>query len=206
MTKKQQTRQKIINVSKNYFMSKGYKDTLISDIASEIKIDRRTVYRHFESKELILLEILSAAFKDFSKHLLETEFKIRYNVFEKIDVLFDKYFDYFKTNNYMFLLVGMLDRNLSTESRNSKSYLCFIETSKVPDVLLGELIQEGIDNGMIRNEITSEITAISINNALLSLASRIATQKEKLDNEQHIESWKMLEILADLLISGLKND
>ena len=67
MTKSEITRRAILKVAKKHFLKNGFKDTYMIDIAKEVKKDRRTIYRHFESKEVLILEILNGLFEKFLK-------------------------------------------------------------------------------------------------------------------------------------------
>lgn len=53
------TRQRILDVSARLFAERGYDRTTVRDIASELGISNPSLYYHFESKEAILLELLS---------------------------------------------------------------------------------------------------------------------------------------------------
>lgn len=206
MTKKEETRQRILHVAKDKFISVGYKDTLIIDIAKEVKIDRRTVYRHFDTKEIILLTLLTDYFDMFGKHLSEVDFSYTDNSFMKMQILFDHYSKFFLNNIEMLILAGMLDTNLSSDSRETLLYKEFIKSTQKPDELMCELLEEGIKDSSIIENINPKLYSVTINNSLLSLASRVVRQKDLLDKEQGMESWQMVTSLGDIIINGLKND
>jgi AcrR family transcriptional regulator len=206
MTKKDRTRNKILQISKNLFFTKGYKDTLITDIANEVEVDRRTIYRHFESKEVILVTIVKSMYNEFGSYLNNTSFENALSAFEKIEALLDKYSHYFQNNIEILILSSMLDNNLSNETRKLKIYQEFVELSQIPDSIIRTLLQEGIYDKSILPDIDIDITSVTINNALLSLASRVVGHKDILDKEQGLESWKMVYSLGDLILRGIKND
>ncbi len=53
-----ETKNMILNVSKNLFFEIGYKETSIRKIANEVNISSGTIYKHFDNKAAILDEIL----------------------------------------------------------------------------------------------------------------------------------------------------
>lgn len=206
MTKKEKTRNEILSVSKELFISKGYKDTLIIDIAKKVAVDRRTIYRHFESKEVILVTIIEAMYEDFGTYLNTIVFTDNLTSFEKIVELLDKYSFYFLNHVDILIITSMLDNNLSNETRNIKSYKEFVKKTQIPDEILLQLLKSGVTDHSIISAIDLETTTVTINNSLLSLASRVVGHKDILDIEQGLESWKMVFSLADLLLRGIKND
>lgn len=54
------TRQRILDAAYLLFRSKGYTRVSIDDIAAAATITKRTLYRHFDSKDLILEDVLKA--------------------------------------------------------------------------------------------------------------------------------------------------
>lgn len=206
MMKKEQTREKILEKSKEFFIEKGYKDTLIIDIAKSINLDRRTIYRHFDSKEVILLTIVKSMYEDFIQFLDKVIYPEELNAYEKLSLLFDKYSEYFLKNIDILIISSMFDNNLSIETRSIDLYKEFLKLSKIPDTVITHFLTEGILDQSIREDIEVNTAAFTINNALLSLASRIVGHKAVLDIEQDFESWNMISMLATLLLNGIKND
>jgi AcrR family transcriptional regulator len=66
-----ETRARIAEAALDSFVNHGYADTTIDDIAEAAGVSRRTVFRHFATKEAILLDHLAAR-RDFAvRRLLE---------------------------------------------------------------------------------------------------------------------------------------
>lgn len=57
-TKGERTRKEILNVAKNLFTERGYKDVSMQDICTETGLSKGGLYRHFGSKAEILLELV----------------------------------------------------------------------------------------------------------------------------------------------------
>lgn len=56
--KSERTRQRILDAAARTFLDKGYSATTLNDIASAARLRAGSIYYHFESKELILEEVL----------------------------------------------------------------------------------------------------------------------------------------------------
>ena len=58
MADKQKIKQDIIDAAKTLFTNKGFISTTISDISKACGYSRRTIYHHFDSKEMIMNHII----------------------------------------------------------------------------------------------------------------------------------------------------
>ena len=59
---KQEIRQKILEVSKEHFLSKGYDDTKTKDIARDAGIAEGTLFNYFDTKTDIFLEAMASGY------------------------------------------------------------------------------------------------------------------------------------------------
>lgn len=88
MEKKDKIENKILQVAYKFFIKKGYKSTTMDEIAQELGISKKTLYKYFPGK----LELLASAFD-----MLATKLSIKVN-----SVLDDKFLPY--TSKLKFLL------------------------------------------------------------------------------------------------------
>jgi len=202
MAKADKTKLLIKEVAKKHFIRNGFKETFLAEIATEVGVDRRTIYRHYENKEVLLLHIVLDVYKEFSDSLKVIEFDSEFALM-RINELFNHYYEYMVSNEEFLVITSMLDRNLSSETRDTEYYAEFIKSASVPDDILIKLIELGQEEDTIK-DLDANLLAVTMNNSLLSLASRIASHKEYLDIEQDQESWAMLEMQAMLLVNGIK--
>ncbi len=202
MAKADKTKLLIKEVAKKHFIRNGFKETFLAEIATEVGVDRRTIYRHYENKEVLLLHIVLDVYKEFSESLKVIEFDSEFALM-RINELFNHYYEYMVSNEEFLVITSMLDRNLSSETRDTEYYTEFIKSASVPDDILIKLIELGQEEDTIKH-LDASLLAVTMNNSLLSLASRIASHKEYLDIEQDQESWAMLEMQAMLLVNGIK--
>lgn len=205
MTKKEINRNKILDAAKLLFVEKGYKESSMNDVAIQAELGRRTVYRYFDNKDLLLIAIITDYFEAFGHVLTHIVYELKMTSFERIEFLLEQYSEFFHDNLSMLHLIGMMDINIDQKSRLTDIYTNFVEKTKIPDVIIASLIESGKVDNSVNKEIDSELTALTINNSLLSLASRVISHKVSLDNEQGIESWKMVDELANILLQGIKS-
>lgn len=99
-----ETKELILNVSKKEFISKGYNDTTLRDIASKCHISPTAIYRHFENKEEIFNEIIKPLFQCFNEMSEEVE-RTDYNFLKNNNP--SSVWDFEREGNYYFdLLFG----------------------------------------------------------------------------------------------------
>ena len=56
----EKTRKQILDGAYRLFRRRGYSRVTMDDIAAEARFTKRTLYHHFESKDQLLAEVLSA--------------------------------------------------------------------------------------------------------------------------------------------------
>ena len=83
MADKQKIKQDIIDAAKTLFTKKGFISTTISDISKACGYSRRTIYHHFDSKEIIMNHIIYQELQVLDKgirELMEKEMDDKYYV------------------------------------------------------------------------------------------------------------------------------
>lgn len=83
MADKQKIKQDIIDVAKTLFTNNGFISTTISDISKACGYSRRTIYHHFDSKEMIMNHIIYQELQVLDKgirELMEKEMDDKYYV------------------------------------------------------------------------------------------------------------------------------
>lgn len=92
-----QTRERILDGAYRLFRRRGYSRVTMDDIAAEASFTKRTLYHHFESKDQLLAEVLTAqhqlavaAFKTFGDRLSGSPEAIIKGMFRELAVWADK--------------------------------------------------------------------------------------------------------------------
>jgi AcrR family transcriptional regulator len=201
---KEQRKNEIISIAKKMFIEKGYNKSTMSDIAKEAKISRKTLYRYYNSKEEIALEIEISAFKVYIEYQKDVLKNLKGNGFNKLSTYLknmDNIIDDFKE---LIVFTGFFDNYFIDdypETNATKEFIELIETSNKP---INELIEEGMEDGSIRNDINSLYVANTISNSILAMSQRVYTRYQHLNDEQHIDARKMISCQIELFLNGIK--
>lgn len=73
MSTKENTRDKIIRISKNLFSRKGFDATSMSHISTAVGINKASIYYFFKNKEAIYFEIIKSGLNKISDYLNKIE-------------------------------------------------------------------------------------------------------------------------------------
>lgn len=194
----------ITEVSKELFLSRGYAQTNMAEIAEIAKISRKTLYRYFSSKEEIAMEIELDVFKTFVSVQDEIVRKLQGNGFEKLSQYLEKLDHLVDDLSQLIRLTGMFDYYLVNEYPSESSQSEFIKLIEKVDEPFIQFIDEGVKDGSIKTEIEVPYLARTISNSFLALAQRIVTRGYHLDVELNIESRKILAVQRSLFLKALQ--
>lgn len=138
-------KEQILDVSLSLFLEKGYDNTSISDILSNLNIARGTLYYHFESKEAIMDTIIERSIKNVIEEAKGIVFQKGMTVQEKMFTLFSS--TSMKRLSGRELMIDYLNQpqNALFHEKINRSFIQKI----VP--LLGDIIKEGVEEGTFIN-------------------------------------------------------
>lgn len=153
------TRQlEVIQAAAKILTQSGVSGLTIKNVAREMGFSESALYRHFKSKEHIILTMLH-----FVLQQVDSAFIFKLNSMfapeEKLTALFKNQFSFFKKNQH--LAVAIFSDGLLEESKRiNEMLLTIISTRKK---LLEPIIQEGQKRGVFRKDLSAnELTHITM--------------------------------------------
>ena len=198
------TKTNIVEVSKELFLERGFAQTNMADIAEMAKISRKTLYRYFSSKEEIAMEIELGVFEffilvqeTFIKSLVGNGYAKLTQYLEKLDQMVDE-------QAQLIRFTGMFDYYLVGDYPNTEGQKTFLSLVQKVDQPFIEILSEGVRDGSIVIDSEVEYLARTISNSVLALAQRVVTRQNHLNEEQNIDSRKILTIQRKLFLKALK--
>lgn len=185
------TRGKILKAAENEFAQKGLAAAKVDDIAANAGVNKKLIYSHFKSKELLYSEVLKAVYAGLSEYEDSLE-DIVFCGKENIRKVILDYFDFLTKNpNFVRLVLW--------ENLNYAKYAAGIKASLFHGIK--KLLKKGIENGCIRDNLDIEQTALSMNMFCFSAFSNIYTISEITERDLSAESAMKAraEHIADVL-------
>lgn len=157
---------------------KGFENVKIIDIAKRANVNRNTIYLHYDSKEMIIEDLID---RTFSKSLegfdIPSYLKQRTNK-KKIIEMFRSIFNLINENIELYRIV-LTDQNLagylSTKQRRIKAFILDALKQSLKNEIIIEYVVSGIF-GIFRNWIIYDIGSID-ENVLLIADLAISTMK-----------------------------
>lgn len=141
----------IIEVSGKILIEKGIKGLTTKTVASEMNFSESAIYRHFKSKEEILIALLSLLKQNMNKRLT-SEIKPQNTASENFKAVFTSQFNYFKKNPHF--VVAVLSDGLLDESEEIKTIILQLMQNKMQ--LLAQILEQGKQTNEFNTEISTE--------------------------------------------------
>ncbi len=158
---KTERQQEIIDVALMLINEKGIQGLTMKNLSREIGISEPAIYRHFENKIQILLAILDL-FRESTREIFEKELHSGISATEKIEHLFTRHFERFANNPSLVSVI------FSEELFRGEPLLM----QKIAEVIdknasiLTQIIQQGQQNGEIRDDISADHLAVTVMGSL----------------------------------------
>lgn len=196
------TKNRIVQAAKKHFIEKGYKSSIMQDIAEEVSIDRRTIYRYFESKDALISCIMADLYKDYLLYINSINFDECGKAIDKIEKYFNANYIFLVENPSLIKIISIFDfKAIKPSSSNEdidKQFSCkytskcnnrYIDnkTHEV-DKRLRDFIIEGLEDGSVETTYDPELVACSINTSIIALVTRVTIYSKHItictDNQQ----------------------
>lgn len=165
---KEKKKKEILDAAEKLFLTEGFKETSMDEIAKKSEFSKRTVYKYFGSKEELFSEIAFRGIEKFKKIILES-IKDQKTGFDKIRAIAESIVNLKKINkNYakviFYFLTQSVNKNKTTEGLKN----CKILMTKILE-LIQKFIEEGINDGSIKNGVDVSKIGISAQTIFLGL-------------------------------------
>jgi len=190
--KKEETKQKVVTKAMELFKNQGIDGTTMEQIAEEVDIAKGTLYNYFPVKEAIIDEYIKRSSKEKnSKRIM------------RLTSLSD-------TRSRMILSFSELIEGVQAQKEIFEKYLVYQmkntislkkeETEKSGiELLAGEIIRLGQENGEIRTDLPNDIMIDLFVFAFVEVAKQFYVMADKFNAQGTIEQC------VDLFINGVKN-
>lgn len=179
----------IIEVAKQMFLEYGYKNTNMSDIATNIGINRTALHYYYNTKEKLFQAVFGTIIATFLPKIQDI-LLTQEPFFEKLDKIIDIYFEIFLSTPFLpSFILGEINRDVNhlLSTAYEIGFGSYIK-------LISEKISEEIEKGNIK-EIPIHIVLMSFISQLTFpfIAKNLIEEILKPDNkklEDIIENWK----------------
>lgn len=207
MDRKEKSREKMIGSAKALFEIKGIGKTTMEDIGKRADLTRRTVYRHFESKDEIAHEVIIKALKDWNlvqDHIVSHVYGTGY---QKLEQYLRALAEIILDTPSMIRLYKDFDHHYSDDNpyeppeqiRNR-----FMETAHYSEVIIEDLVNQGLKDGSIQLFEDKALTIITISYVLWGMAQHLYNRRLQTQKEFGVDVKDMFECQLQFYLKGIE--
>lgn len=192
----------ILEAARRIFISKGYLNTTMLDIAKEAELSRGTLYLYFKSKEEITFQVI---FESFEKILLglEEAFENNESGMDKLIAMKEMYLDYYKNDYNQFYFTLFFDFKLTRETLlETNATDCLMVLKKILD-LFTLVLEKGVEDGTFKVEGDPKIVAFTIMSIVHSTMQKAASRRDLLGEIMNFNELVLLESMFKILFHSL---
>lgn len=200
--KSQITREAVLKAAETEFAEKGFFGARVDEIAKISSVNKRIIYKIFESKEELYRVVLYNAYKKMAK--AESEIFIEYTTCEEaIKKVIKGYFDFLKHNpSYISLILW--------ENLNKGEYVKDLDFSEIKNKVVDyiyKIVEKGKESKEFKEDIETDQIVLSILTFTFSYFSNKYTLskllKNKIDFAKDFE--KRIDNVTKMILTYIKN-
>lgn len=201
------TRNKILECARKVFMNKGLYETSMSDIATEVGVARRTLYRHFETKESIAYEVMLSTMEVWNTYQLDIYAKLQGTGLEKLESFLLELLEYMDKNTHIMKFMSDFDYYFKDTLQYELGKEVQARTENiihVSDQLISNLIEIGIKDDSIELQDRLRLIVATISNVLWVFGQRIAIRGKRIQKESGIASVELIKCQIRMYVEVLR--
>ncbi len=179
-------RERIIEVATEFIKQYGLRGFTLDDITGELSMSKKTLYKHFASKNELISEIVQRA-AEIEKQRVLQEIDRCSTWFEKLNAIFYVY----SFPGIPFRVVNELQRFFPSEQET------IAEIRRFREQIAMTVLEEGIARGDIRDDLDPAIMLLTLTKTVLS------PSEDQFLNANDITINQLLEQMKKLLFYGI---
>jgi len=200
---KQQRREEIINAAEKVFISKGFDQSTMDDIADEAELSKGTLYLYFKSKEQLHMEVARKAIILLNTCTSAAAEKAS-NALEKLREMGRATIEFHRTypdHMRAILAITMLESGTLGLSSNDVQGILY-DVSSVG--MVKQLVEQGVRDQLIRNDIPPVLIAHTLWMQLLSVIQFVSGEVALFDLLE-LSPDKVYESHFEMVLNGIKS-
>ncbi|MDZ7739172.1 MAG: TetR/AcrR family transcriptional regulator [Bacteroidales bacterium] len=200
---KQKRRESIIDAAEKVFFSRGFDTATMDDIAKKSELSKGTLYLYFKSKEDIHLAVAIRAINILNSLLPDIGSK-KDNAIDKLKKLAATFISFagkFPGHLKSILYVESLDFRQLSLSREELKDVIFRET---PVRMVMELVEQGVNEKIIRSDIPPGIIANTLWSQMLGMYQFVTIQRGLFEMVD-METEELLDASIELVLNGIRS-
>lgn len=184
-------KESILNSVRKHILKAGFKGFTIDDICNELKISKKTIYKHFDSKDEMIAKIIDAHVETDRSNTLKA-LEGQGSIQDKLQSVILCYYDY----SIPLKLVDELKSCFPNEWSKIEELFQFKQE------LFRKLIRQGMEEGCISSATNIDMLMLVIQKTIPAILDHSFLTSH---DRKHATANYLLEELGMLLLNGIKN-
>ncbi|MFD2574572.1 TetR/AcrR family transcriptional regulator [Spirosoma soli] len=189
----------ILEAAKKVFLTKGLIAATIDDIAAEAELGKGTLYRHYRSKEDIMLAISERATSELYA-LFAKAAEVDDSGLEKLLRMTREYYAFVMENPAYFGFIAFFESPLPTTNAG-----VVYETTNAIFELFQTVLQQGMSDGSMRTDFKANLMANTLWASCNGMMQFIVSKGVHLAEQRQIDSGELFETFLASMRNGLHN-
>lgn len=206
----------IVECAFGMFAEKGIDNISMNDIAEESGIGVASLYRYFQTKEELAIEVATYAWnieKAVFTGVFSSEQYGALDGFNQISELLEVFEDALVTQRSFFSFVYYFDSFIKKENVQSDRLTEYEAAIAETNMIVVHALEKGINDGSIsfresENEVLAKASTqemfITMMHSLFCLAQKLSISGELLSQDKTVEERRQIEILINMILVALK--
>ncbi len=182
----------ILDVAKKIIEEKGFHNTRVDDIAERAGVAKGTLYLYFKSKDDLFSKLIEREYNKVVAGLVKVV-ELKDDVTSKLDAVIEGFLKYMEENRDFFLSIMYEAPSIKKDNLRKR----IRENNRVIQETLGRLVEEGIKEGIIRNDVEVPV----IVGCIIGTVSRVIFYAINFDRERSLISFK--DSIMKVIFSGI---
>ncbi|MBI9102027.1 MAG: TetR/AcrR family transcriptional regulator [Spirochaetales bacterium] len=201
---KEQRIQEILNAARFLFITKGYRNTTMHDIAEESELSRRTLYIYFQNKEKLSYLVMKEAYELLYKKIKTSIDGCDGSGYDKIETIGNTYLDFYENNFDQLIFTLYFDYKINAKDMDDdEAIACFNIMQKIIEELVG-IIDDGIKDGSIRAVEDSHKTALTAMTMIQSTMQKMAVRNDWITSRYKLTGKEIIEEMFAIFYAFVK--
>ena len=201
--------ERILDVAFDLFSTRGIDSVAMTDIADKAKIGVASLYRYFETKEILAVRTATQAWSKRVDDVLPSLLKSKYQNADgitQLEQIFSLFVRLYETQTNFLRFIYLFDSFAVKEKIPKESMINYeIGILKVKQII-SEAIEKGISDGSINEKYAKAGDALyfTLMHTFFSTAQKLSLSGKMLDMDSQMNGSGQLKLLSQLLLDGLK--
>ncbi len=188
----------ILEAARKIFISKGYLNTTMLDIAEEAELSRGTLYLYFKSKEEITFQVIVESFEMILNGLIDAVASNEKGL-DKLIAMKNAYIHFYKYDFNQFYFTLFFDFKMTRETlSDSDAQTCLLVIREILD-LFTSVLETGVKDGTIKVEGDLKTVSFTMMSMIHSTIQKLASRRDLLGEIMNFNETDLLESMFKIL-------